>query len=140
MKSFTLHTETGDHTFTGEVLGTATSEARNHNHDSDFLSATTPPVEGRRAKCSACRWLETTIYATDNGKFVIHTNGRSIVPGEKDYVRVTFTESAYEVVEILTVKGQKEPFIPAPSARALAQAASVDEDMRDAYVERAVVR
>ena len=45
-----------------------------------------------------------------------------------------------EVVEILTVKGQTDPFIPAPSARALAQAADKDDDIQEAYVNRAVYR
>lgn len=140
MKSFTLHTENGEHSFDGVVLGTATSEAQYHNHDSDYLTAAAPPKEGRRQKCSACRWLETTIYLKAGGQYVVHTNGRSIVPGERDYVRVTFTDSAYEVVEILTVKGQTDPFIPAPSARALAQAADKDDDIQEAYVNRAVYR
>lgn len=142
MKSFTLQTETQDYEFVGFVLGTATSEAGYHNHEGDFLTASAPPsgAGARRQKCSACRWLETTIYQTKSGHYVIHTNGRSIVPGERDYVRVTFTQSAYEVVEILTVKGQKEPFIPAPSARALAQAADKDDSLQEAYVNRAVYR
>lgn len=140
MESFTLHTETGDHTFTGKIIGASTSEAQFHNHPGDYLLPAQSGTTGRRLKCSACRWLETKLYTTDAGKYVVHTIGRSVVPGEQDYARVTFTESAYEVVELLTVRGQAEPFIPRPSARALAQAADRDDDMHDAYVNRAVVR
>lgn len=139
MESFTLHTETGDHTFTGKIMGASTSEASYHNHAGDFLAPGRTP-DGRRTKCSACRWLETKLYVTDTDKFVVHTVGRSIVPGETDYARVTFTPSAYEVVEILTIKSGKEPYIPVPSARALAQAAQLDDDIHDAYVNRAVTR
>lgn len=53
---------------------------------------------------------------------------------------MTFTPSAYELVEILTVKNAPEPYIPLPSARALAQAASKDDDVREAYIDRAVYR
>ena len=139
MERFTLHTAAP---FTGRVIGAGTSESRDHNHDTDYLvPANTTDTSGvRRIKCSACRWQETTIYVTDDGQFVVHTIGRSVVPGESDRHRVTFTSSAYEIVEVLTVKGNKEPFLPDPSARALAQAAAVDDDVQEAYVNRAVYR
>jgi hypothetical protein len=141
MESITLHVDGAEHVFDGTALGAATSESRYHSHPEDFLAPSTPSAAvSRRQKCSACRWLETKIYKTADGRFVAHTVGRSIVPGEQDYVRVTFTPSAYELVEILTVKGQTEPFIPLPSARALAQAAAKDDDVHDAYINRAVVR
>lgn len=145
MREFTLHTPTGDHTFNGRIIGAGTSETAHHNHAEDWLAPSPSPLNDgtaapRRRKCSACRWLETTLYRTDMGKYVVHTIGRSIVPGEIDYVRVTFTPSAYEMVEILTVKSGREPYIPDPSARALAQAAEDDDRIQDAYVNRAVVR
>lgn len=146
MQEHTLTTPTGDHTFNGRIIGAGTSEAQHHNHAEDWLAPSSPAAPDtagalpRRRKCSACRWLETTLYRTAEGKYVVHTIGRSIVPGEIDYIRVTFTPSAYEMVEILTVKSGREPYIPDPSARALAQAASDDDDVQDAYVNRAVVR
>jgi hypothetical protein len=140
-----LTTPTGDHTFIGRVIGAGTSEAAHHSHAGDYLAAATQNnsatgAQPRRLKCSACRWLETTLYRTEDKKYVIHTVGRSIVPGEIDYIRVTFTTSAYEMVEILTVKSAREPYIPDPSARALAQAAELYDDVQEAYVNRAVVR
>lgn len=140
MERFTLHTNNGEQSFTGRIIGASTSETPHHNHPGDYMPPRTPDAHGRRAKCSACRWLETTIYLTDTDKYVVHTVGRSIVPGEQDYIRVTFTDSAYEAVEVLTVKSAPEPFIPLPSARALAQAADRDDAMQEAYVNRAVYR
>jgi hypothetical protein len=131
----TLRTEQqGTRTFEGVVLGKASSENEFHtDHPGDYA------VSGdRRQKCSACRWLETTIYKTTEGSFIAHTVGRSIVPGEIDFARVTETTSAFELIELLTVKGYK-PYLPDPSARALAQAADKDEKIRDAFVNRAVV-
>lgn len=141
MQSFTLHNQAGQAVeFEGSILGASTSEARSHNHPGDFLVPTQTRPGERRAKCSACRWLETTIYLASDDSFVVHTVGRSIVPGEQDYHRLTFTKSGYEVVEVLTVKSGPEPFIPLPSARALAQAADRDDLIQDAYVNRAVFR
>lgn len=140
MERITLSAGAEKHEFSGTVIGAATSESPHHSHPEDYLSAASPPQTGRRQKCSACRWLETTLYRTDDDRYVVYTNGRSIVPGEQDYVRVTITSSAYEVVEVLTVKKAAEPFIPLPSARALAQAASRDDDIQEAYVNRAVYR
>jgi len=139
MERFTLHTA---EPFTGRIIGAGTSESRDHNHASDYMepAAYTGDTSQRRRKCSACRWLESTIYETDTGGFVVHTVGRSIVPGETDRHKITFTGSAFEVVEVLTIKGINEPFLPDPSARALAQAASLNEDVREAYVNRAVYR
>lgn len=137
METITLST---GHVFAGRIIGASTSEAPGHNHAGDYLSPTVATENGRRTKCSACRWLETTLYITDAGGYVVHTVGRSIVPGEQDYPRVTFTDSAYEVVELLTVKKSGEPFIPLPSARALAQAADRDDAIQEAYVNRAVYR
>src|SRR5688572_5946158 len=110
VKSFTLRTNDKVHEFDGVQLGAATSESGFHNHPGDFLDATVPPQTGRRTKCSACRWLETSIYLTRDDKYVVHTIGRTIVPGEEDRHRVTFTSSAYEIVEVLTVKSAPEPF------------------------------
>lgn len=135
MMKFTITTaQQGTTEFTGEVLGQATSEDPQHNHRTEYVSPLRQ-TNGQRASCSACRWFEVTIYGTPDD-YVLHTVGRSIVPGEIDYARVIRTASAYEAVEILTVRQKGNVFIPAPSLRALAQAAAKDEDMRDAYINR----
>ena len=130
----------GTTTFHGIILGSATSEDKQHNHPGDYLPASAQPAGGKRPSCSACRWFAVALYDdTDTDEYVVHTIGRSIIPGEIDYARVSRTQSAYEVVEILTVRQKGAVFIAAPSLRALAQAAALDDDIRDAYINRAVV-
>lgn len=133
--------------FQGAILGSASSEHTTHrgHPNKDYAP--------RRVKCSACRWLEVTIFLSRNGDpkfldeltygYVVQTVGVSNVPGEVDFERLWTTSSAFEVVELLTVRrgqpnGSTETFIPPQHARALAQAATLDEDVREAYVNRAV--
>jgi hypothetical protein len=136
------------HRFTGYALGLATSRADQHTHREPYAAPGT--------KCSACRWFAVGIYRvfdafvltdgdvpvrrpTPRG-YVVQTVGESVVPGEQRLARVEETSSAYEVVELLTVRRRgAEPFITPQSLRALARAAQLDDDVRDAYVNRAVV-
>lgn len=132
--------------FTGRPLGFGTSRRDNHSHYPRNFA-------GKGEKCSACRWFEVTLYErvrSDDGAgsdpggtvsdYVVHTVGGSDVPGEHRLSRVEFTTSAFEVIELLTVRHPgKEPFIAVQSQRALAQAASRDENIRDAYINRAIV-
>lgn len=142
------------HRFTGQLLGSGTSRAEHHAHDESHAAR---PGE----KCSACRWFEVAIYRryvdvdvrgvpsadllkveTALGKrdYVVHTVGGSAVPGEDRRSRVSFTPSAFEVIELLTVRPRDgEPYIAQQSALALAQAAALDGELRDAYINRAVV-
>ena len=135
MQNFKLMTNTRDYEFSGVRLGYATSQAQSHTHEGAFV-----PSRVRSLKCSACRWQETTIYRTRDDKLVAFTVGRSIVPDEVDRARIHITGSAFELIELLTVRSGAEPFLPLPSALALAQAAADDDDIREAYVNRAVVR
>lgn len=144
--------------FLGAPLGAGTSYREDHLHDRERT-----PYARRGDRCSACRWFEVAIYRRYNtdgidletdpeypriyplddplpGDYVIHTVGASAVPGETRLSRISVTDSAYEVVELLTVRRRdEEPWIPAQSARALARASQVDAKLRDAYVNRAVV-
>jgi hypothetical protein len=132
-----------EHVFTGYALGVATSRAEQHTHATRYAA----PGD----KCSACRWFSVGIYrvfdAPDGADarprargYVVQTVGESVVPGEQRLARVQETASAYEVLELLTVRRRgAEPFITPQSLRALAQAAHLDDDLRDAYVNRAVV-
>lgn len=99
------------------------------------------------------RWFEVDIYDMRDGGFVVHTRGRSEDPREQTLARVRRTESAYSVVEMLTVKRcvvdrshtcstpghTSELYLPRQSSHALAQAAKWNVDIRDAYVNRAVL-
>ena len=141
--------------FEGRIIGSATSE-----HDKHYGHPGTAYAP-KRIKCSACRWLEVTLYlrrtVTDQPShdalryrydYVIYTLGASNVPHEIDFIRLHQTDSAFEVVELLTVRRTKrnaatgesftDAFLPPQHARALAQAATIDEDIREAYVNRAV--
>jgi len=132
-----------EHIFTGYALGVATSRAEQHTHSTRYAA----PGD----KCSACRWFSVGIYRvfdepeTSDGRpkprgYVVQTVGESVVPGEQRLARVQETASAYEVLELLTVRRRNaEPFITPQSLRALAQAANLDDGVRDAYVNRAVV-
>jgi hypothetical protein len=140
MQSYTLETDQADYDFEGVTLGASTSQRGFHNHEEDFLPAVMHSLESnaRRRKCSACRWFEVRIFRTDGGKFVAHTVGRSIVPGETDYSKVIFTDSATDLIDKLTVRGVAEPFLPAPALRALEQAADKDEKINQALDDREV--
>lgn len=138
-----LHPETeqtiGTLRFEGWIIGAATSRQRVHRSHGDERFAP------RKVKCSACRWNEVTIYVRqhpeDNNRFdyVVVTVGASEVPGEVDLQTITETSSAFEVLEALTVRPRSgAPFLPGQYASALAQAASRDDDLREAYLNRAV--
>lgn len=71
-------------------------------------------------------------------RYAVVTYGLTLVPGELTKRRVTWTDSAFEVIEVLTQRNRQGAFLPATSARALAQAAPWDAALRDAYVNRAV--
>lgn len=125
------------HRFTGRLLGAATSRVNDHNHATTFAP--------RGDKCSACRWFEVAVYrfraSNDvHDGYVVHTVGGSVVPGEQRLSRVEYTDSAFEVIELLTIRpSNRKPFMMSQSARALAQASDHDDDLRDAYINRAVV-
>jgi len=71
-----------------------------------------------------------------SGRYLVVTAGRSDVPGELDFRRAEFTDSPYEVVELLVqTRGEDgRRFLPQVSARALSQAANHDPELRAAYL------
>ncbi len=99
------------------------------------------------------RWFEVDIYKATTGTYIVHTQGRSEVAGEKTLARILRTQSAFEIIEMLTVtkcdvcashtcqsrEHTKRLYLPRQSSHALAQAAQWDDDIRDAYVNRAVL-
>lgn len=143
--------------FHGKLLGAGSSLRDEHVHD-----RARDRYAPRGVRCSACRWFEVAIYRRyftegidletdpkspkiypidpEPGDYVVHTVGASIVPNENRLSRISSTDSAFEVVELLTVRRQnQEPWIPSQSSRALARAAETDDGIRDAYINRAVV-
>jgi hypothetical protein len=93
------------------------------------------------ARCPYCRWFETRIFRLGPNDYVLHHAGRSIVPGESQLCRHERAFSPQEVLELYTVRHVHEnrAFLTRPAARALAQACAFDDDLRDAYENRAVI-
>lgn len=123
-----INTREGPQRVYGRLLGYSTSESDNHTHSLPFA------VKGTR--CSACRWFEVYIFETngEDAQFCVHTVGKTKVPGEIEFQRTSWSDSAYEVVELLFVRQRGETHLPRPSARAIAQAATYNDDIRKAYV------
>lgn len=123
----------------GRLLGFGSSQRADHTHGRGG-------GEPSRRRCPACRWFEIRILRVSEqsqatpGPYLVHTLGPSTVPGERTFVRSEFAVTAYEVIELCTVRqGERgEPYMPAAAARALSQAAGVDDAIQDAYVNRAV--
>lgn len=65
------------------------------------------------------------------GRFLVVTRGVSRVPGEDTLRRAVWTDSAFEVVELLV--DRRTGRMPGTSARVVAQAAAYDAEMRAAY-------
>lgn len=123
--------------FRGRFLGMSSSRRSEHaGHRSDRPR---PPNQ----RCGACRWFEPRIFAIDpadsRGAYLVHFAGRSTVPGEIALSRHEFVRSAHEVVEVLTTRRVTAPVprLTQPAARALAQAASHDDEIEFAFVNRA---
>lgn len=135
------------HQVDATFIGVGTSQQHAHRNHGNRQFAET------YERCGACRWFETRIFRSVTPSpddptrqrqviYVLHSTGASIVPGEVDLHRVELVYSAHEVIEAFTVRrvanGQpSEPFMTRPAARALAQAAGHDDELKDAYLDRA---
>lgn len=130
----------------GKLLGHGTSRREYHNHPEPRNLVTHPETW----KCSACRWFEVNIiYVPEDDLYAVYTIGKSELPHERARARIQFTESAFEIIEILTDRRKtrqpdgtyvdREPRLPIAAARCIAQAANIDPDITAAYVNRAVV-
>lgn len=85
------------------------------------------------------RWTEVEIYRDTEGVFYVQIVGATQVENEEPRYTLHRTSSAFEVIEVLTAHLPTRSYLPRQSARALAQAAQWDNDMRDAYINRAVM-
>lgn len=132
---------------TAKRLSHASSRSGEHRHAGEFA----PPGW----KCGACRWFEVTLFrlpdddqnrgeAPPEARYVVHTVGRSVVPGEIDFARVAWADTPYKVLELLTQWSgsggggrpgdeRRMPKMPDASALAVEQAARYDLDLDRAY-------
>ncbi len=145
---YVIITRDGESSFAGVLAAAVSSASNDHNHPTTVPSVVdgnhldVPCFAGRGQRCNACRWFEVRLYVIEGDRsreYVVHTVGMSRVPGEVPYQRVRRTTSAYELVEFLTVRKTANVFLPPSSARALARLAEFYDDVRDAYVNRAVI-
>ena len=119
----------------GRFIGMASSQREDHNrhtfHSDNYVS------KGER--CSACRWSVFRVFREDAGGYTIHHTGMSIVPGETTRYRNERVRTAYQVVESMTTRRRDAaPRLSAIAAMVLAECATHDVPMRDAYENRAV--
>lgn len=130
----------GDTTFAvhARFLGMSTSFIKEHNHPTNRSARV-------NERCRACRWFEPRIFREVGGqqRYLVHRTGHSIVAGEETFTSFEWVVGAYKVIEVMTTRRngnstRTAPFLTHPAARVLAQAASYDDDMRDAYINRAV--
>jgi hypothetical protein len=119
---------------TGTFLGMGTSYRPEHR---GHLEAESAP---RGTHCSTCRWTEIRIFRDKTGEFYLVNCGASDVPGERDLIKVTAVSTPFEVVENLTTvdRSTRRTTLTFPARRALAQAATHDGRLRDAYIHSPV--
>ena len=81
------------------------------------------------------RWFEVDIYLSTTGSYVLHTAGRSEIPGETTRYRLIISPSAFEIVERLVVNHGGNVYVPTQSLRAITAAAQFSDDMLEALRE-----
>jgi hypothetical protein len=122
------------HTIDGVFLGMGSSFRPEHKGH--------PATEWapRGVHCSTCRWTELRIFKTSDRELYVVNCGASDVPDERDLVRVSRVDTPFEMVESLTTQDRRTRMtvLPMPARRALAQAATHDPAIRDAYINSPV--
>lgn len=88
-------------TFTGQLLGHATTESDRHRDHAEGEYAQ------KGSRCSACRWFTVDLFLDDaTRRYIVYTRGETRVPGEDPIPRVTFATEANGVLDILV---QRQP-------------------------------
>lgn len=144
----------GPRHFRGRLIGFGSSRRDEHSHPTSDRAVISPRQMGKTeslARCTACRWSEIYVFeiktaskddiiASMGAKFCVYTLGPSIIPGENTRANARWATSGFEVMEHAVVRrgDRHTPFLPAAHARALAMAADVNDDVAEAYVNRAV--
>jgi len=124
-------------TITAQFIGFGTSKKPRHRfHDGRAYAQTTE-------SCGLCRWFETRIFKIDTDDYVLHHVGVSTVPGEVNFPRHERVYSPTAVLESYVVRprpndSNQQPYLPRPSAQALALAVDFDPELAERYDRRAV--
>lgn len=144
-----IPTESGIVRVEAVFLGTSSSYRSGHR---GRRSASNPTGENHpgsdyatgAVRCSSCRWFEPRLFRETGplGRFLAHRTGVSLVPGEVDRFRLEYLHSAHEVIEHFVTRrsgaDSTPPFLSVPAAKILGQAAGFDDDLRQAWENRAV--
>lgn len=121
------------HHFSGMLLVFSTTKVDEHSDIAHLGGARIP-----MARCSACRWTELALYRQDEqgenaAGWVLHSIGRSVVPGETDRPWFRVVTDPREVVSAMLQRdsstGQKH--IPSYAKRALDEASDLDDNLAD---------
>lgn len=129
----------------GRLLGFASSHEEDHtDHRGEFAD----PTAGER--CSACRWVDVAIYDIREDPaankryrgalYLVHTVGRSDVPGEVDRPGLVKARNAPLVLEGLTQRSKTgRVYLTVPAGQAMAEASAYDEALARVWETRRVV-
>jgi hypothetical protein len=124
VQTWQLPTKNGPQRLDAIRLATGSSHEKLHTHLTDHAE--------KREKCHACRWYEIAIYRTRD-TYVVHTAGRSTVPGEETWYRVVRAPRPSDVIDALVVERDRgdhvERFITRPAQDALDYAATLDDQL-----------
>lgn len=125
------------------LLGFASSHEDKHSlHTGEHAN----PKRGE--KCSACRWVEVSIYDISkdpdarkrhrNGIYLVQTVGRSDAPGEVDRTRLVPARNAPLVLEALYQSQGGTTYLTVPSRLAMGEASAYDESLARVWASRRV--
>lgn len=154
-----VHTVTlpdGEIEIYAKLIGQASSHGPAHTgHDGfDFARA--------RQRCSKCRWFDVRIFQVvhefkdecdcgasgdehaqlcgacePRARYLVATQGLSIVPGDTQRRAAEWTDHPYRVLSCLVQVGEAGPFLPRTSRMAVASAASCDPMIERAFINLA---
>lgn len=116
--------------FTGTYLGMSSTHGPDHKFRGQRIHSGPHAPSG--TKCSTCRWREFRIFRdTGGGKtpYILHSTGRSSVPGERIFYGVKDGLTARGVIEALTTRRGRTAYLSSPAGMVLAQAASFDMEI-----------
>lgn len=123
-------------TITARLIGSNSSGQDEHeDHDGDWAP--------RKFRCPRCRWMEVDIYAdvTDGDRtypYLVHTVGRSDVPGESDRPRFIPATNTMMVLGALMSHQGSETRLAVAAKMALLEAAGYDDDLKDEVRSRGI--